>query len=263
MRSFEAQFQARGFLADEFTVLSPKLREANAAWFAIAEKTSDALNRCVARAMESVRGTSASPKVIATLIAARAAGNFQGALLLLSRGMVVESRTLVRSCVEASICLAALYDTPDEFSDLLKIDDHSSRRSQAKFILDHKLVSDGAELDRLQALVRTLEKGSNLPIRKLAEAGAYSKLYLYYKMLSHDAAHISARALRRHMLSSDGSWNGFLWGPDDPEVVADTLNLATLVICGAGVALTQILDDAQGNKDFADISNEHLALQST
>lgn len=262
MDDFPEQFKARGFLADAFVDLSPKLREANSRWFEMAEGASAALNRCVARAMDRVEGRSLSREVIATLIGARACGTFQGAILLSARAMIVEARTFLRSCVEAEICLAALHEDPDEFARLLKLDDSRSRKAQAKFALDNNLITDPSEQDRLRTLLNSLDGGKNLPIKELAGRGAYNKLYLYYRILSHDAAHISARSLQRHLTIKDGGWTGFQWGPDEPKHVAETLNLGILVICGLGVALTQILNDGEGNQDFHRISEEHLLLQN-
>ncbi len=261
MNDFSKQVLERGFLADQFALLIPKLREANSIWFSIAERTSDALNQCAARAMESVEGSSLAPEVVATLIGVRATGNFQAAILLANRGMVAEARTMIRGCVEASICLAALHDNPQEFVRLLKLDDGASRKAQAKFIIENPLTDDEAELDRLRAILSSIEGGRNLPIRELAGLGSYNRMYLYYRILSQDAAHISARSLHRHMTMGDEGWTGYQWGPDDPESVSETLNLGTLVVLGLGVALTQVVGDGVSNATFARLSEEHASMQ--
>lgn len=169
---------------------------------------------------------------------------------------------MVRCCVEGSICLAALHDNPDEFVRLLKLDDGASRKAQATFILENRLTDDEAELTRLGDILRSIEGGRNLPIKELASLGSYSRMYLYYRILSQDSAHISARSLHRHMILNNEGWTGYQWGPEGPDALSETLNLGTLVVLGLGVALTQIVGDGENNVVFARLSEEHASMQS-
>lgn len=260
----EQEFEARGFLADCVSESVTFIRSESAEWFALADEISDALQRTAMQAKQSIKGSSLDPKVIATLLLMRTCGNFQGAILLLERGLLPEAKTLIRSCVEASFCLAALHDSPDEFVELLRADDDASRRAQANFILTRsEFDSTTPEArDRLQKIVDSIPKSKNMGIFKLAEMGPYLRQYLYYKVLSHDAAHVSARSLHRHMNVGEKGWYGFVWGQGSKSEVDETLDLGCAMVLGVGVAFTNIVDDLANNAAFEKLSARQVTLRT-
>ena len=88
-------------------------------------------------------------------------------------GMIVEARTLTRSCLESTFCLAATAKGDSEFVHKMFLQDLDQRRKAANWLLkmDHLLehVEDDAE-NRLRDLVnKDLAKFSPLAIEEMAK----------------------------------------------------------------------------------------------
>jgi hypothetical protein len=55
------------------------------------------------------------PKILSLALLCRTVGNFKGVVALTKEGLVVEARTLTRSCYENLYCMAALIEQGDDF----------------------------------------------------------------------------------------------------------------------------------------------------
>src|SRR3984885_5214108 len=55
------------------------------------------------------------PKILSLALLCRTVGNFKGVVALTKEGLVVETRTLTRSCYENLYCMAALIEQGDDF----------------------------------------------------------------------------------------------------------------------------------------------------
>lgn len=230
----------------------------------LADEMIVALEEVARRATEHIKGSSLDPRVLGLLLLIRSSGSLFGALNLYKQGLPVEARILLRSCLENSFCIAALIETPEKFVASFKDDDDASRKAQAKALL---AVSKYAETDvamrgRMEAVASSIEKVRNLSIPELAKDGPLREFYLLYKVISHDAAHPSAKSLLRHMLVRDdkAGWHGYRWGADASEIADDTLSWLILVGGSIGIGATQLLGDDEGNIRIGTILKKRESL---
>ena len=176
------------------------------------------------------------------------------------RGMVVEARILVRTLLESAFVMAALLEKPQEILGLLAKDADAARKGQANALLnsDHPV----RETEKLQSLIASLGKVRNLTSTDASSLGPLKKLYLLYRVLSNDAAHPSAKSLRRHLnVSADGSsWSGFLIGACDDESIRETLLHLFMSAMPLGIAFTQIVEDTAANGELAAIADQYGTL---
>jgi hypothetical protein len=169
--------------------------------------------------------------------------------------MAPEARTLVRSLLEGPFGLAALLNKPAEYIQMLKDDSKASRKRQATFLLKQNLVPAEADRVRIKAAINAAGSVEAISPKKVAEMGSLQRQYLVYQVLSDDAAHVSARAVHRHVhTNADRSGWLYTWGPASKESNAATLHHAVLAGLPVGLAITQLLGDAKGNSAIAVLS---------
>ena len=164
-------FHEEGFLSSGITDSIAGLRSENSEWFNLTFDMNSALTRLATEAMGLIRTTLMSPEAIAVRLLLRACGTIQGVILLTERGMVTEGRTLTRNLLETAFCVAALTVDPSEFVRKLEEDHSASKLLQNKFIVAQGFPIEGFTRDELQAAIVTMDKGSNLGPKKLAEGG--------------------------------------------------------------------------------------------
>ena len=252
-------FQDVGFVADEVGI--DEIRSENADWFLLAEDLNLVLTTLAKSAMNSVRTTSWDPKAVAVRLLLRCCSNLQGVILLTERGMTSEARTLVRSLLGGAFGLAALHDRPAEYVQMLKNDSEASRKRQAVFLLKQNLVPMEADRLRIQAAIDAAGKVENISPKKLAEMGRLGRQYLVYQRLSDDAAHVSARAVHRHLeANADRTGWMYVWGPASKDANAATLHHAVLAGIPVGLAVSQMLADTKANAMLAGLSQRFESM---
>lgn len=156
-----------------------------------------------------------------------------------------------------------LHDQPTAFMDMLWRDAEASRKAQGNFILENDLVPpDSDQKAKLEEAIAKIEKVRNLSIKDVSALSPLRRLYFAYRVLSNDSSHPSAKSLSRYINSlPDGSgWTGFTVGPSLPEEVDDCLLQLVHAMTAAGVAVTQIIGDAEGNRAIAQISEDLRTL---
>src|SRR4051794_17675502 len=94
---YDREFRESGYLARASEELIPAIRSLSADWFELADRANRVFQGITMRGLETIKGTSAEPKVIAAFLMVRSASLVQGAILMAERGMAVEARTLIRS----------------------------------------------------------------------------------------------------------------------------------------------------------------------
>ena len=220
----------QGFLSPDIQAWIGKHRTENRAWFALAED----LNRIGQRqlALQNIPADD-NQAFLTALLFMRGLSGFQGAILLVERGMTQEARTLTRGCFETVFCLGAVRKDP-AFADAFVRDDASRRQKLARLLL--KLPDDSSGLDAghieklngfLDDLAQSGLQSEPLQIARAAELAGLTDIYdTYYRSLSNDAAHPSVTALNRHVSADEsGLIKGLRWGPDVTDV-EDTLMVA-------------------------------------
>lgn len=184
--------------------------------------------------------------------------SYQAAILLCSQGLSTEARMLSRSCFENAFCIAALVKDPAKLIKALEDDDKAAQKAQAKFIAEDpaRMVNlDPKAKKRLQKFASTVDqqwgKVRQLAIDETAKSTALREAYLFYRVLSNDSCHPSASSLSQHIVAmTDGHWD-YQLGPALADRIADALNIACHAIISALVAFTELVHDADGNREVA------------
>jgi hypothetical protein len=191
--------------------------------------------------------------LFAVILLGRAIQDFEGAVLLGTRGLRAQSRTMVRSTFETALyCVAASYDIVLSKGAKIKLkkDEAPTTRFVEAFEGGHQRfrgqvaaelrnlpevpAEQAAALAALVDEIGTPGKHQDIDLHGLAEDLGLSELYtVVYRPLSQDA-HPSATSLQHHVEVSDtGKLAGLRIGPDYLQF-ADTLALA---VCSLLVAL--------------------------
>jgi hypothetical protein len=255
-----------GFLSPDLQSRISDIRERHADWFGHAESLNRFAQRLATTQHEISSETGlADDRALALLLFYRAVNNFQGAVLMAERGMIVEARTLARSLLESAIWLAAIQADPDHWRGMLK-DELASKRARARWIL--KNVPNALDANRraeLEKYVGDLDQETGLKALKLeqvAEKAHVGGMYLFYRQLSADAAHPSITALHRHVSSeSEDEIKEMQWMPVlELDDISETLGLACSFLIGACTALGQMFPNPERNRELGDIYNEHTRI---
>lgn len=263
---FRRQFETTGYLSPIMSDVVSNFRERMCGWFGLADDVSSTLQQMAFRNTEAATMDSLSfeQKPVSHCVLLRASGNFQGAVLMAERGMIVPARIMARSVLEDSFCIAALHDKPQDFLDHLKVDDKLARKGQAKAVLANGKL-DPANEEKLRAFIASIPRLENLGMAGLADLGPLNTQYLAYRVLSNDAAHPSATSLMRHMSYNDArtEWLGFKVGPGKDLEIVQSLNFAIMAALAIGVAYSTIVGDKGANEQFGELSRRYHDLPET
>jgi hypothetical protein len=192
------------------------------------------------------------PKILSLALLSRTVGNFKGVIACAREDLVVEARTLTRSCYENLYCMAALIEQGDAFVKAMHQDQMRGFRSQGEFLLeniDNEHIGNAEFVEQLRARVKEIKsrwpKASFLTPKQTVKDSVLRQSYLIYSKLSGDAAHPSVLALKRHLvrfLENGEQIVGLdVSPPEQGTELADTLDLACNAMIGACVAVNQIL----------------------
>ncbi|AVA38307.1 MULTISPECIES: DUF5677 domain-containing protein [Cupriavidus] len=233
--------------------------ESHADWVVLARDTLDALNTAAAEAMHHPVHSNWDADAVAVRLLLRACGNLDGVILLVLAGLVAESRTVARSLIENSFCVAALRENAQSFIEMLRADSERSRRNQADFILK-AFSDDPSDKTRLQERLEAIDKKNSLiNIKKLASEGPLARQYLGYQRLSDESAHVTARALQRHVELIKDGWR-YRTARGTPEESASTLHYAVLAALGVGIGVTEIIHAVESNAAFGPLCDRFAAM---
>jgi hypothetical protein len=255
-----------GFLSDRMTSVVQHVRKLNSEWFELATRLSRIgqafltlkLNRQTEHGL-------ADPIVLKTLIFYRATSSFQGAVIMAERGMIAESRTLIRNCLECSLSLAALDTDPDHWKELLG-DELASRKARARLLVSNPSWLTGDQLTKMAKHLDDLEakgKLTFLDMKKLAEKSALAPLYLFYRQLSADSAHLSVESLNRYIEPDphDETTVDLQWRPSlESNDVEDALSMATWVYLPSCIILRDTFPDAGQEKEIEECAKAQIDL---
>ncbi len=121
---------------------------------------------------------------------------------------MIEADTLLRSTIEASICIAANAHLEGGLWGELKRDAlHTVTRqiAQAREAEDKDLERDGEKMRRwLSDLLPKGVGGKKLEMKTLSEAGKVPMLYGFYRALSATSSHVSGLSIMRDVVGVDG-----------------------------------------------------------
>lgn len=104
----------------------------------------------------------------------RALTNFQGAIVVADRGLIVEARALARCCGESALCMVGAKFDPDHWKALID-DEIKSRKGRARLLLGNTywLTADQAKKLKSQIAAKTADwkRVSGLDYAKIAQKG--------------------------------------------------------------------------------------------
>jgi hypothetical protein len=255
-----------GFLSPELSRVCSGHRLKYAAWFDLSDQINRSCQSIVSNLTvgpDEILGT----HLFSVLFLLRSLSNFQGAIIMAERGMVVEARTLIRCCYENLFCVSVLRNEGDKFLDEMQKGEIASVKSKARWILSEpsrlEFSGEGAA-ERLKQHVEKLDKEwgklSLLEWKSLAERGGVGDAYLYYKVLSGDSAHPSISAIDRYVRrNANGTFSGYTWGVDS-DGIPEALNFGCNAMIMIGLAVSEMLGDATRQDQFGNQAMAYAKL---
>ena len=146
-----------------------------------------------------VTGRFTDPKMISIMLFKRLWSNHRGYALLWVNRLQLESDIILRSAIEASICIAANWVLKDEFGRLLHRDAAFTILGQIKL---HRANGDFESVQQAEAVLRDLKsrlpadaKPLGLKWESLAQVGQVPHLYAWYRGLSGTSSHVTGASI--------------------------------------------------------------------
>jgi len=204
-----------GFLVELSAAQKRKIREApRGRMFAFCEE----MNRYGMKVLLELPAQRSRPaEAYGLLFYLKALTSFQGALLLLSRGMAVESEALSRVGLECAFELGAIAADPDHIA-LLKsahdVHEGSMARSLKELVGGQLGEHFGPELAKWMEKATGLPKQAKYNLAATAAKGGLQASYeTFYRSTSGAAAHATLAAVARHLREEGGMLRVHI-GPD-------------------------------------------------
>jgi hypothetical protein len=183
----------------------------------------------------------------------RAAGFYQGALLMAERGMYVECRAMARSVIEVSLAVAAMDGDKAKFMQMIRDDHLKSRRNRYMTLQEH--IDDPKARRALLTAIGKLEKSLSIMSPKaVAALGPLEAAYYHYQVLSDNAGHVSATSLDHFIEPHEGRkyWN-YRIGAGAPEEIAASLSYCLYGAIPVAVGVADLLDLEQFAKHIREV----------
>jgi hypothetical protein len=156
----------------------------------------------------NVVGLNSDPKMFSVMLFKRLWSNHRGYALLHNNAYSLEADIILRSGLEAAICIAANYRLREEFVLLMRRDAAYTLQGQIKVhreggALD--LVKDcEAGLRQLHAGLPDGVKAARLDWNTLAQKGQVPQLYGFHRMLSGVSSHVTGMSVLLGVVGEDG-----------------------------------------------------------
>ena len=215
--------------------------------------------------METEYGAT-DPKVIAMTLLCRTVGNFRAAMHLIDQQLIVEARTLTRSCVENLIWMDALAKGGKDFVKEIVANEYKSKEMRGQ-VLAQWAAGRQTEPPFVKALHGYLKgiKGKlkeMISVKATAQSGVLKDSYIIYGQLSSDAAHPSADSLSRHIQrNSDDSITIVADGLTDVNESLQTQEFACFMLLGVCVGVNQIIGGVPSGAKLEAVFQELIALR--
>lgn len=148
-------------------------------------------------ASSSIDGSISDPKVVSTALFRRLIGHHVGFEVLWKLGLQLEADIILRSGIEAAICLAANAKLPELFSQLLRSDTAYTLQSQIKMYHNDNDVEAVRQAESVLKDLQNDQKAAPLNWRALATQGDVARFYDWYKNLSGVSSHVSGVSIMK------------------------------------------------------------------
>lgn len=154
-----------------------------------------------------IKGMSNDPLMISVVLFKRIYTNHQAFTLLWKNGLYLEAEIVLRSALEAAICIAANRIIRADFEQLIRVDAAWTVSNQAKKFRkagNDSMAEDAEEtLESIKSRLPQNTKLANLSWDSLAEQGEVPDLYLMYKVISGFSAHIGGFSMQRDIVAAN------------------------------------------------------------
>jgi hypothetical protein len=195
---------------------------------------------------EVVFGDEEDQKVYGFALLCRSISNFQGALTMARLDQAVECRTLVRSCIENLFLIDQLLEHGAGFAKTMRSHDAARRISLGERTLKQPRAAESPLGKALRGVIKSqraeFPNPSRLGTVSDAAKGEIEVMYPAYAVLSHDAAHPSVIALRRHYPQGEtGPLPVEIVPPFTPRERLQTLGMACHVVISACAGVSELL----------------------
>lgn len=155
-----------------------------------------------------VSGSNQDPKMFSIMLFKRLWSNHRGYALLHNNGLSLEADIILRSGLEAAICIAANYQVREDFLVLMRGDVIHTLKGQIKLHRNagaNDLVRDSeATLRDFQAMFPKEGKATRLNWEELAKVGKVPQLYDFHRMLSGVSSHVTGMSILKGVIDADG-----------------------------------------------------------
>ncbi|NKE47476.1 hypothetical protein HB662_22045 [Roseomonas frigidaquae] len=210
---------------------------------------------------------SSDPKVVAATLLIRAVGNFKGTLCVAREGLIVEARTLARSCLENLFWIAGVQAEGDAFVHDMGRDELVSTTWLTEMVIGYASIDEArkkAFTDHLSKLTDRLSKPKRLRPESVAKKSLISDSYVIYKMLSADAAHPSVRALNRFIVCGADGFRGInMEAAQSRGEMALTVHYACIALIGCCVAFNEMMGFLPPGEGLGGLVGEFDALKTS
>ncbi len=255
--------KTQGFLSPDIDKYVAKHRAQHRDTFALADSLNGVAHAIIANTkIANVDGEMDQTRVMVAMLLVRAVSNFQGSIILCERGLIVEARTLARSCFESAACLTAIAKHGETAIERMVENTIKGKKKRANAIKGGSLAGyvDDDGLKNVQAyLDETVDEGKRgFPIEEMANLGELGPLYIFYRQLSADAAHPNLEALERYYDETvrDGVQT-LLWGP---AIATQQIDSTILHGCCFMLAACNAANGLFGNDEIGAHLAESFAL---
>lgn len=157
----------------------------------------------------ALEGLNTDPMMFSAMIYRRLWSNHRGFLVLWKANLLLEASIVLRSGLEAAICLAALPVLGKDFIALMKKDAaYTVQRQQRKLLEDGDEAAAheaGAHVDMLLSLLPEGSKPACLNFKTLAETGGVPPLYSAHRLLSGTSSHVTGLSILQGAVSDEAS----------------------------------------------------------
>ena len=148
-------------------------------------------------ASSSIDGSISDPKVVSTALFRRLIGHHVGFEVLWKLGLQLEADIILRSGIEAAICLAANAKLPELFGQLLRSDAAYTLKSQIKMYHNDDDMEAARQAESVLRDLQNDQKAAALNWRALATQGDVARFYDWYKNLSGVSSHVSGVSIMK------------------------------------------------------------------
>lgn len=208
-----------------------------------------------------ITGRFTDPKMISIMLFKRLWSNHRGYALLWKNRLQLESDIVLRSAIEASICLAANAVLKDQFAVLLHRDAAQTILGQIKL---HRANGDLETVRDAEAVLRDLKehlpddaKPVGLNWQSLSKEGGVPHLYAWYRMLSGTSSHVTGASILTSVSDVSGPCNV-------GELLSMQRKLHFMMMAGAtlhgSMRHAGILDDEPAARSALDLTNRLSGL---